>query len=148
MGVYFYKLNKPLLPNDSLILNYDLEYKEDGFPNDGGSTNVIFNGTFINNSLLPALGYQQGEEMQNDDNRKKYNLPKQKFRMNPVSDSAAYRDVYISPGADKINFDCTVSTSADQIAIAQDTCKNNGQKAIEDFFITKWTSLFIISFLF
>ena len=35
---------------------------------------IIENGTFINNSMLPSFGYNDGAEIQDNDVRKKYNL--------------------------------------------------------------------------
>jgi ABC-2 type transport system permease protein len=76
------------------------------------------NGTFINNfALFPSLGYSSQGELTDDKTREKYNLPKNDLQAHP-SDSTALGDTYISKDSDWINFEATVSTSVDQIAIA------------------------------
>jgi ABC-2 type transport system permease protein len=76
------------------------------------------NGTFINNfALFPSLGYSSQGELTDDKTRKKYDLPKNDLQAHP-SDSTALGDTYISNDSDWINFEATVSTSTDQIAIA------------------------------
>jgi ABC-2 type transport system permease protein len=117
-GFYIYKLNKPLLTGDSLTLKFELEYGEKGFPNDGGSTSIVYNGTFVNNGLLPSLGYNESNEMTDDDDRKDADLPKKLYRMNPIQDTLQWRNTYLGSDADWIRYEATVSTSADQIAIS------------------------------
>ena len=76
------------------------------------------NGTFINNfALFPSLGYSSQGELTDDKTREKYNLPKNDLQAHP-SDSTALGNTYISKDSDWINFEATVSTSVDQIAIA------------------------------
>ncbi len=117
-GFYIYHLNNPLLPGDSTTLEFDIDYISKGFENDGGSTSVIYNGTFINNDLMPQFGYNDGVELTDDDRRKDENLPKKLYRMNPITDTLALKNTYISQDADWITYEATVSTVPDQIAIS------------------------------
>jgi len=109
-----YKLNTSLYPGDSLKLSFTLKNK----PNTvlRNNSQIIYNGTFINNNIFPSLGYSLGE-LTDDKTRKKYDLPKNKLRPYP-SDSTALGNTYIAKDADWIDFEATVSTSKDQIAIA------------------------------
>ncbi|QNK77717.1 hypothetical protein H7F37_01095 [Winogradskyella sp. PAMC22761] len=110
-----YKLKQPMQPGDSLILNFTVKNK----PNTLFVSNspVIENGTFINNTqLFPNLGYNGGE-LSDDKTREKYGLPPNELRPHP-SDSTALGNTYISKDSDWIDFETTVSTSEDQIAIA------------------------------
>ncbi|ARS36509.1 ABC transporter permease/M1 family aminopeptidase [Pontibacter actiniarum] len=116
-GYYIYKLAQPLQPGDSMQLNMDLLYETKGFRNSGSNTGIVYNGTFINSEYLPKIGYQSGIELSQDDVRKEYGL-EPKPRMADVADSVARMNTYISSEADWINFEATVSTSPDQIAIA------------------------------
>ena len=76
------------------------------------------NGTFINNfALFPSLGYSTQGELTDNKTRKKYDLQKNDLKAHP-SDLSALGDTYISKDSDWINFEATVSTSKDQIAIA------------------------------
>ena len=63
------------------------------------------------------MGYSAQGELTDNKTRKKYDLPPNNLRPHP-SDSLALGDTYISKDADWIDFEATVSTSKDQIAIA------------------------------
>ncbi|MCB2379343.1 hypothetical protein LGH70_17225 [Hymenobacter sp. BT635] len=112
------RLAQALQPGDSVQLNFDLAYTNPGFENNGSNTDVVYNGTFVNNSeLLPHIGYQEAVELGDDDVRKEQGL-KPRPRMAPVGDSLARMKPYISSDGDWIRFETTLSTSADQVAIA------------------------------
>ena len=131
-GFYMYRLQEQLLPGDSTRLDFKLSYETKGFPNDGGNTNIVYNGTFINNSLFPQFGYDEGKELQDDDRRKEAGLSKKPFRMNPIRDSSQYKNTYLTSDADWIRYEAVVSTSPDQIAISpgylQKEWKQNGRR--------------------
>ena len=116
-GVLLYRLAQPLAPGDSLALGMDILYQERGFPSTGSNTDIVYNGTFISSNYLPGLGYREGAELSGDQDRKNYGL-KPKPRMAPVNDLKARQNTYISQDADWIRFRTTVSTEADQTAIA------------------------------
>ena len=115
---YFYRmyqLEKPLQPGDTLIMKFTTENKPNTFFNNNSP--VVHNGTFINNSIFPSLGYDEQGEIRNTQIREKYNLPP-KDRL-PDPDAPGARDNnYIGGNSDWIDFEATVSTSSDQIAIA------------------------------
>jgi len=116
-GFYVLKLKNPLLPGDSMQLNfsYDIAYK--GFENENSQTDIVYNGTFFNSTFLPFFGYNAEMEIGSNDERKKENLPK-KARSYAITDSSRYNNSYISNDADWLNFETTVSTSENQIALA------------------------------
>ena len=110
-----YELKESLNPGDSLFLSFTVHNK----PNSFFRTNspVRSNGTFINNAqIFPRLGYSGGE-LTDDEVREKYGLPKNELKP-PPSDTTALSNTYIAKDADWIDFEATISTSADQIAIA------------------------------
>jgi ABC-type transport system involved in multi-copper enzyme maturation permease subunit len=109
-----YAFEKALQPGDSGILYIDLEHEQSGFNHSGL---VRGNGTFFNNATLFGIGYNDGYELSDADKRKKYNLP-EKDRMPLASDSAAKQYNFITSDADYIDFEATISTSKDQIAVA------------------------------
>jgi len=117
MGVRLYRLAKPLAPGDSLPLILDLRYQERGFPNADSNTDLVYNGTFVSSGYLPSLGYREEAELADDQDRKTYGL-KPRPRMANVNDLKARQNTYISSDADWIRFRTTVSTEADQTAIA------------------------------
>jgi ABC-2 type transport system permease protein len=110
-----YKLDNPLLPGDSLLVNFEVRNLPNTFLED--KSPVIENGTFLTNGMFPSFGYSESGEIADNDVRKKYNLP-EKERMPETDDSSARQNNYISENADWITFETTVSTSEDQIAIA------------------------------
>ena len=110
-----YKLEKPLAAGDSIQMNFTLKNKPNNLFSDNSP--VLYNGTFINNGLFPSIGYSDMSELTDNEVRKKYGL-KPKERMAKPTDSIARMNTYISSDADWITFETTVSTSADQTAIA------------------------------
>ena len=94
------KLADPLKPGDSMKFNFEVK----------SISNTVFqknsmveeNGTFITSHMFaPGLGYSPN-----------------KLSMAHPSDSSALQNMYRSNSADFIDFEATVSTSEDQIAIA------------------------------
>ncbi len=115
-GVYIYHLATPLAPGESITLNFDTPFDKTGFRNDKPMLDVVQDGTFLE-GYVPEIGYQPGGEMTSDSDRRKYHLPP-RAPMHPITDMAARQNTYISNDSDWINLDTTLSTSADQIAIA------------------------------
>ncbi|HEX8326313.1 MAG TPA: M1 family aminopeptidase [Hymenobacter sp.] len=116
-GFRIYRLAQPLAFGDSLALTMDLSYQERGFPNAGSNTDIVENGTFASYNYLPGLGYREGIEISGDQDRKNYGL-KPKPRMPDVNDLKGRQNTYVGDDADWIRFRTTVSTEADQTAVA------------------------------
>ncbi len=117
LGFQVLKLNKPLLPNDTCKLQFDLNLVQKGFPNDYSFRSLVYNGTFLSNSILPRIGYSAEGELSDPEQRKKAGLPP-KPRMPAIDDVTARNNNYVSSDADWINFEAIISTEKDQIAIA------------------------------
>jgi ABC-type transport system involved in multi-copper enzyme maturation permease subunit len=118
LGYYIYDLASPIAPGESMRLTFDLTVRNRGFVNNAPNTHVLGNGTFFNNGhYFPSLGYDAGAELVDRNKRRKHGLAPVS-RMAAVDDLLARRNNYISSDADWINFETTVSTSPDQIAIA------------------------------
>jgi ABC-type transport system involved in multi-copper enzyme maturation permease subunit len=118
-GYYVYRLARPLQPGDSTTLDFDVWYRTHGFANavELQKTQVVANGSFVTSGRFPAIGYDAGSELSDDQTRRKHHLP-EKERMRPVNDPVGRRNTYISNDADWVDFEATVGTAADQIAIA------------------------------
>jgi len=112
-----YKLGEPLAPGASALLDFDLEFHPRGFTNGRLSTTIAGNGTFLNSGMFPHFGYDEGREMSDDNTRRKYGLP-QRPRMPDLYDREARGNTYIAKDADWVDFEATIGTSPDQIAIA------------------------------
>jgi len=115
-----YSLDKPMLPNDSIMIRVDYWYISKGFENEVGLLNINQNGTFTNNSqIMPTLGYRSENEITDKNKRAKLNLPK-RSRMPKLDENnlTARANTYISTAADWVEINTIISTAPDQIAIA------------------------------
>lgn len=118
LGYYIYVLAEPIAPGKSMEIAFDLTVATSGFVNNDPNTRLVRNGTFFTNGhYFPSLGYDAGAELIDRNKRRKHGLPPVP-RMAGVDDLMARRNTYISGDADWINFETTVSTSSDQIALA------------------------------
>lgn len=121
LGFTVYKLKTPLAPGASMPFDFTLEYAPKGFTNSPEGKFLAHNGTFFNNSVLPQFGYQSQYQLTDRNDRRKYGLSEEVPRMPKLGDQKARANTYISNDADWISFDTTVSTAADQIALAPGT---------------------------
>lgn len=137
-GIKLIKLKQPMQPGDSMQFEFDMYYKPRGLF-DKINSPVVSNGTFINSSLLPSLGYNEREELSQNSARKEYKLPP-KPRMAKVNDSAARMNNYISNDADWITFEATVSTDEGQLAIAPGYLQKEWKKDGRHYFQYKMDS--------
>jgi len=117
LGIRIYQLEPALAPGAKLAFPFALHFVERGFKNHGSATQVVDNGTFFSSQYVPHFGYLRGQELSDPNERRKRGLsPRERAR--PPSDMAARANTYISQEGDWIDFAATVSTSADQIALA------------------------------
>ena len=105
----------PIEPGDSIRFEFELS----NAPNEWLRNNspVLGNGTFLNNSILPRIGYNPAGELIGSESREKFDLAP-KDRMPDATDSLARMNNYISYDADWIDFETIISTDSDQITIA------------------------------
>lgn len=118
---WIYKLNTPLQVGDSLQYTVHSDYITQGFENDVSFTQVVQNGTFFNNKdFMPSMGYQTQYELSDKSDRKEHELPAKPTRMPELrhSCSQACMNTYLSNDSDWVMVECTISTAADQIAVA------------------------------
>ncbi|MEZ4451558.1 MAG: M1 family aminopeptidase [Nannocystaceae bacterium] len=113
-----YRFAEPLPPGAKAELRFEVAYRKEGFGNGGRSTAIVDNGSFVHSTdFLPQFGYQEGIELSADDKRREQGLaPKE--RMAPIDDMKARMNTYIVNDSDWIDFESTVSTVPDQVAIA------------------------------
>ncbi|HZW87551.1 MAG TPA: hypothetical protein VFF12_00610, partial [Myxococcaceae bacterium] len=116
-GFHVFRLGQPLAPGASTELAYRLTYANPGFENEGSDTRIVENGTFLNGDYLPGLGYFEQGELVDDEVRRKHGLGPRERALD-LDDPAAPAHNYISHDADRIDFEATVSTSADQRVVA------------------------------
>lgn len=113
-----YTLEQPLQPGDSLRMDFKTNFITRGFVETGRSNKqVIFNGTFFNNTYFPSLGYNDGYEIGDDNKRKEKKLP-EKERMMERNDPRGLAQSLFGDDADHIDFNMQISTDKGQTAIA------------------------------
>jgi ABC-2 type transport system permease protein len=115
-----YTLDKPLQPNDSISMKFEVSKTTKGFENEVSFTQLTQNGTFFNNrDIMPIFGYEPENEMSDKNKRVKYKLPT-RLRMAKLNENnwVERANTYISTDADWVDVTTTISTAADQIAIA------------------------------
>lgn len=110
-GHYLYRLKKPLAVADSFNIDFSCSYQWSPFSKLQPFNAIVDNGTFIRiSNYYPVLGYQAGNELQDEKKRTGYKLPAGTALL-PLEDSS-------SGNKDFIRLDMQVSTSSRQTAIA------------------------------
>jgi ABC-2 type transport system permease protein len=116
-GYEVYAFETPLQPKDTIMLELKIAASYKGFPNEGSGSDIVFNGTFLNNSFFPSFGYDAQGELTSDQDRKKYELPIKDYQLPVQTDNWGTNNLLFNDDADYITFEGTVSTAPDQIAI-------------------------------
>jgi len=114
-----YRLAQPLQPGESITLSFAVDLIPHGFAHSfTGLSMPLENGTFVNNqTFLPSIGYTNQAELTDNNDRKKHGLG-YRATANAITDTAAYNRNLFVVDADFINFEATISTVPDQIAVA------------------------------
>ncbi len=124
-GMRIYTLPEPLAPGATLNFDFVVERAEHGFTNSGmpASTGagdlrstLNENGTFFNSNEMPHFGYDESRQILDRNERRKRDLGEVPRKAKLEDESARYNLGIVD--SDWINFEATVSTSADQIALA------------------------------
>ncbi len=113
-----YELSQPLAPDSVLKLDFTVDFRTKGFRESGSNTDVIYNGTFFNNTqYFPGIGYYSQFELSDDDDREDNDLEVTE-RMLERDDPRGIAQSLFGDDADKIQFEIIVGTDSSQIAIA------------------------------
>ncbi|MEQ9423461.1 MAG: M1 family aminopeptidase [Cyclobacteriaceae bacterium] len=112
-----YDLKKPLNPGEEMKIEFKTMFTTNGIVEGGGSTGVVFNGTFFNSFDFPTIGYAKPLELQDDDDRKDNGL-EPKVRQMERDDPRGLVIGALGDDSRGINFEIVISTEPDQIAIA------------------------------
>ena len=116
-GYTIYKLKQPMAPGATMDFHFKLQYWSKGFRNSPNDFHVVDNGTFIDSQTLPHFGYDETAQLSDRNDRRKYGLP-QLPGMPKIDDEPARQFNLLGRDADWVNFETTVSTVQDQIALA------------------------------
>ncbi|MDX2135182.1 MAG: M1 family aminopeptidase [Saprospiraceae bacterium] len=116
-GYRIFALPRPLMPGDTAVLEIATTLQNPGFVNSGLRREIVYNGTFAS-AGIPSIGYDPQLELDSDEDRKKYDLPEKPEDLPPHRDPYGERTLLFNDDADFITFECIVSTTPDQIAVA------------------------------
>lgn len=131
-GYYIYDFDSELGPGVSFEMSYDLDWLTPGFVNNGANTRLLSNGSFFNNTeAFPLIGYQQGNEILDNNRRRRYDLPPVE-RMAKIDDTTQW-DVGLGTSV-RANFEAIVSTSEDQIAVTPGYLEREWQEDGRNYF--------------
>jgi ABC-type transport system involved in multi-copper enzyme maturation permease subunit len=115
-GYRIYRFAKPLAPGAASALTFTSEIWHRGFRAGAPATDIIENGTFVNNfAFAPIIGMDRNGLLSDRAKRRRQHLPDE-LRPPKLEDMGAVNKNYIH--ADWVMSDITLSTSADQVPIA------------------------------
>ncbi|MBI1403354.1 MAG: aminopeptidase [Porphyrobacter sp.] len=115
-GYRIYRFDTPLAPGATTRLDFASQLWRRGFANDGAATDLVDNGTFVNNrAFAPVIGMDRNGLLRDRTQRRRQGLSDE-LQVAQLEDTAAQRNNYIQ--ADWVNSRITISTEADQVPIA------------------------------
>lgn len=121
LGFKIIELAQPIAPGASMTLAFAVDVVNRGFTNSGAPDTINHNGTlFASENFFPKLGYVQAVELTDRAERRARGLGEPR-RLQKLEDTAAHFSNFWKAwgfDADLIDFETTVSTSADQTPIA------------------------------
>ena len=113
-----YRYDPALAPGERRHIRFETLREQRGFRNSGNERRIVDNGTFLDNTeITPSLGMDRGGLLQDRAKRRKYGLPPE-LRPPLLEDESARAFSALRRDSDWVNADITISTSADQLAIA------------------------------
>jgi len=113
----WFEFEQPLMPNEIREGQLSVTREHTGFTDQGSDTQLVANGTFINNlELLPSFGYNRGLQVADKFERRKHDLPELE-RAHKLEDSQYYTQSDFGAANGFINFKATVTTDESQFAI-------------------------------
>ncbi len=131
---YSFTLDKILKPEEIREFTFDLIIQQQGFVHAQPDLSLVKNGTFIrNNQITPHIGFNPKYRITDEKVRKAYNLPSLN-RMAKLEDISQYNISAMRNDSDFIEFRSTVSTTAEQMAIAPGTLKNQWMEQGRHYF--------------
>ena len=136
LGYYIFQLGESLQSGESMTFEVYSDYIHSGIENEIEFERINPNGTFLQNAhIMPIIGYNQRRQLGSETERKSHNLEKlDRMAKLEHTCSAACNNTYISSDSDWINLSCTISTAADETAIAPGTLIKEWTEAGRNFY--------------
>jgi aminopeptidase N len=113
-----YKLATPLQPGERRTIAFATTLEQRGFVNGQPMTQVVPNGSFMNNlDLAPSIGFARFGLLEDRAKRRKYGLPAE-LRPPKLGDVPSLQFNGLSHDSDWVDVDITVTTDGDQTPVA------------------------------
>ena len=112
-----YALEQPLRPGQTMHLRFHIASAPRGFTNGRPGGEVVGNGTYLERSWMPMIGYQPELELFDDGARKERGLAAH-TRVPSLDDAEGRRIASAIRDARWLHLETIVGTAADQIAVA------------------------------
>lgn len=113
-----YKFATPMQPGEKRTIRFASVLEQRGFSNSRNVTNIVENGTFVNNmDIAPFLGMSRNALLQDRSKRRKYGLAPE-LRPAKLEDETANGNHYLRNDSDWVTAELQVTTDADQTPIA------------------------------
>jgi len=113
-----YRFDTPLAPGARASIEFELLSERQGFRHRDPNTRLVENGTFLDNfQIAPTLGPNRGQYLSDRAERRKRDLPGER-REPALEDESARSFNGLRRDSDWVQADITITTDADQIAIA------------------------------
>ena len=122
LGHNIYVLEQPLRPGDSLQLDFVVNYIQKGFHHSGTKPLVVEKGTYFTNyDLLPRVGYQRHNEINDAGVRKKHKLAARPEIPSLYDEQARKRPF----STDQTTLETIISTPNNEMAVAPGALQQN-----------------------
>lgn len=119
---HIFRLARPLEPGGAMKLRFELRYERRGFTNRGADAEVVTNGTYLDRSWMPMIGYQRARELSDRQARQERDLPP-RTRLAPLDDPAGRELTSAISDAHWLRLETVVGTSLDQTVVAPGTLR-------------------------
>lgn len=114
MGMHGFHMRRPLAPGARTELTYRADVRQRGVRVSDFDLSVVENGSFLTHrAALPSLGYRAGYELADPAERRRHHLPPR-----DMAEGGGMAESLDDESASRATFETTVSTAADQVAVA------------------------------
>lgn len=114
---HIFRLARPLEPGEAMRLRFELTYQRRGFTNPGAGAEVVANGTYLDRSWMPMIGYQRARELSDRQARKERGLPP-RTRLASLDDPAGRELTSAISDAHWLRLETVVGTALNQTVVA------------------------------
>ena len=122
-GQLAFALPRPVTVGDTVTLNGTCTLRYVGFSTKDPQRALVYNGSFLEEDIIPRIGYDNDRELTENRIRGSHGLAKLQSRMNPVDDSVALCKEALFPGALRHKTTIRVHCGDGQTAVASGACR-------------------------